>query len=241
MKKTDEWIFSICIAVGVLLTPRFLISQNPLDYASEDTVRCDPDSLRYYIRIMQEHLSIVSRDQWQARGAAGKMKVHHPDKIMIHHTGMPYPRQESVIPHIQNLQRFHQEDKKWADIAYHYLIDREGNVYEGRNVLRVGDTATKYDPTNHLLICLVGNYEVQHPCPRQLASLFVLISEICRTYHIDPVRISGHRDYARTACPGKNLYRYIKDRSIYFHVRALLGEMRLCEPFYQTKRRILCW
>jgi len=47
------------------------------------------------------------------------------------------------------------KDRNWIDIPYHFLIDPNGNVYEGRNVFTVGETATEYDPTGHLLILVL--------------------------------------------------------------------------------------
>jgi len=34
--------------------------------------------------------------------------------------------------YMRSLQRYHGATLRWSDIGYHYLIDGEGNIYEGR-------------------------------------------------------------------------------------------------------------
>jgi N-acetyl-anhydromuramyl-L-alanine amidase AmpD len=97
----------------------------------------------------------------------------------------------------------------WVDIPYHFLIDREGNIYVARPLQYVGDTATEYDPTGHALITLMGNYNVQEVNQAQLAAIVDLAAWICYKNEIPPQTIKGHRDYAATSCPGTNLYVYL--------------------------------
>jgi N-acetyl-anhydromuramyl-L-alanine amidase AmpD len=96
-----------------------------------------------------------------------------------------------------------------VDIPYHYLIDLEGNIYEGRPAWAIGDTATDYDPTGHILITLLGNYDKQTVDPRQLEAIVILATWLSASYSISPQHIVGHRDYALTSCPGDSLYSYL--------------------------------
>ena len=72
-------------------------------------------------------------------------------------------------------QEFHQTDRGWPDLAYHFAIDRDGNIYEGRSTEFRGDTATSYDPTGHFLVVLEGNFDVETPADPQLQSLTDLL------------------------------------------------------------------
>jgi hypothetical protein len=40
-----------------------------------------------------------------------------------------------------------------------------------------------------------------------------LVAWLCQEKHIDPSQIAGHKDRAQkqTACPGKDMYRYLQD------------------------------
>lgn len=83
------------------------------------------------------------------------------------------------------------------------MIDRNGNVFEGRPVDAVGDTATNYDPSGHFLPMCEGDFNEHDPTEAQLDSLARLIGWARRAFGSDLV--SGHRDHASTTCPGDRL------------------------------------
>jgi hypothetical protein len=134
---------------------------------------------------------------------------HVLDRITLHHDGTEF--YGGAVERMRGLQSWSQRVRGWVDIPYHFLIDRDGTIYEGRPLQFVGDTATEYDPTGHALITVMGNYNVQELTPAQLAAIVDLASWLCYEYAIPPEMIHGHRDYAATSCPGTNLYRYLTD------------------------------
>jgi hypothetical protein len=77
---------------------------------------------------------------------------------------------------LRDHQAYHQ-GQGWADLAYHFAIDRDGNVYEARPYSAPGDTFTNYDPAGHFLPVLEGDYREQEPTDRQLES-WVLLSSV---------------------------------------------------------------
>ncbi len=58
------------------------------------------------------------------------------------------------------------------------------------------------------------NYEIQIVNSVQFKSLVNLISFFCNKFNIDVELIKAHKDYAETACPGKDLYNYLENGSI---------------------------
>ncbi|USN57071.1 MAG: N-acetylmuramoyl-L-alanine amidase [Candidatus Peribacteria bacterium] len=55
--------------------------------------------------------------------------------IAIHHTVSSQETidaQGGVIPHLQQMYKFHTFTRGWGDIGYNFLIDQDGNIYEGR-------------------------------------------------------------------------------------------------------------
>jgi hypothetical protein len=114
---------------------------------------------------------------------------------------------------IRGFQAFHQS-KGFPDIAYHYVVDRAGNVYEGRDEMTVGNTFTNDDPTRHFLALLDGNFEVQSPTAEQLEALARLIAWASVRHGIPTSTISGHRDHAATACPGQSVYVAVQNGSL---------------------------
>lgn len=155
--------------------------------------------------------SIQPRANWNA--AEPKVyKSQVPVKITIHHEGEIFnPQKESAAVHIKKVQTWGMsEARNWSDIPYHFIIDFDGNIFEGRNVFTAGETATEYDPEGHLLITCLGNFEEQEVTEKQLNALIELTAYCCNKYQISPTTIKAHKDFAKTLCPGKDLYRYLE-------------------------------
>ncbi|MBW7839372.1 MAG: N-acetylmuramoyl-L-alanine amidase [Chitinophagaceae bacterium] len=91
--------------------------------------------------------------------------------------------------------------------------------------MTAGETATEYDPSGHLLISFLGNYQQQEPDEALMEILARLIARLCKLYNISPDTIATHRDYSKmTTCPGKYLYPYFQDKSVKKRVKKLLGK-----------------
>ena len=150
--------------------------------------------------------------------------------IIIHHTASDRTRiqQDGIIAHLQNIYKFHTQDRKRGDIWYHFLIDDNGNIYEGRaggeNIIAAH---TKRNNPNTIGISLVGNFEEEEPTTKQVNALIKLTATLLDKYHIDPDKnvtfhesqdqkpyiehhdlptIIGHQDTSNTSCPWKYLY-----------------------------------
>lgn len=172
-----------------------------------------------------KEMLINPRSTWNADDPK-PFKLHVPERITIHHEGTKFEKGDDAPQHIKNVQTWGMgKDRNWVDIPYHFLIDPDGNIYEGRNIFTVGETATEYDPTGHLLITCMGNFEEQEVSEEQLGSLIKLIAYCCKRYTISPETIASHKDYSnQTVCPGKNLYKYLENNYIKDEVNKLLSE-----------------
>jgi N-acetylmuramoyl-L-alanine amidase len=167
---------------------------------------------------------IVPRSGWNA-AEPRPYKSHVPVQITIHHEGTKLEITDDAARKIKNIQTWGMgKDRNWVDIPYHFLIAPDGTIYEGRNIFTVGETATEYDPTGHLLITCLGNLEQQEVPPAQLAALTRLIAYCCKKYNLPMETIASHRDHsAQTTCPGKNLYQYLQNGYIRTEVKKLLA------------------
>ncbi|MGE5430534.1 MAG: peptidoglycan recognition family protein [Syntrophomonadaceae bacterium] len=169
-------------------------------------------------------VNILPRSYWGALDPK-PFKPHVPDRITIHHEGEYLSPDSSAAEKIKKTQVWGMgKDRNWADIPYHFMIDAHGNIFEGRNVFTAGETNTTYDPTGHLLITLLGNFEEQKVSEEQLNSLIDMLAYCCNKYNISPDTIKGHKDYADTLCPGKDLYKYLQDGSLINRVKEVLKE-----------------
>ncbi|ALK95127.1 N-acetylmuramoyl-L-alanine amidase [Massilia sp. WF1] len=132
--------------------------------------------------------------------------------ITLHHQGEPFRPGTDPRQYLRNLQNWSRRTKHWLDIPYHYIIDLDGRIYEGRKIDYAGDTNTEYDPTGHALIEVVGNFEEVEPNQQQLDAVVNLMALLAHKYQVPLDHIASHRDFSKqTVCPGANLYRYVQD------------------------------
>jgi hypothetical protein len=163
---------------------------------------------------------ILSRSEWKAQPPVLAVKTHEIARITVHHTAVKQNLQRTLAQKLVALQKFSQNPgtlgsgkgkPAWPDVPYHYYIDCNGQIGEGRELQFVGDTNTKYDPTGHALIVLEGNFEEEEPTAAQLKALRELTAWLAMCYHVAPDRIGGHKDFAETLCPGKTLHALIPE------------------------------
>jgi N-acetyl-anhydromuramyl-L-alanine amidase AmpD len=109
---------------------------------------------------------------------------------------------------VQEVKRWHTELNGWSDIGYHFLIDRDGTVLDGRPINRDG-AHVKGRNTGTIGISLFGGHGSaetdqfsENFTEAQEAALVDLIQTLQRKYGDIPV--TGHNQYAAKACPGFN-------------------------------------
>jgi hypothetical protein len=160
-----------------------------------------------------------------AGGAELRLRVpHRITHVTLHHTGSPEPLKPTDDPRekLRGLQSWGARDRNWWDVPYHYLIDLDGRIYEGRDWHFMGETNTTYDPEGHFLISIIGNYGRQEPTQAQLESIADLMAWAISNFGLSIDRIGGHYNYAQTDCPGKELRKYLEDGTFRRMVQARL-------------------
>ena len=158
---------------------------------------------------------IISREVWGSKDLVYPTAIQKLKYITIHHSGEIFNSGKDVAQYLRNLQSWSIKEKNWIDIPYHYLIDLTGKIYEARPLNIAGDTNTNYDPEGHILISLLGNYEVQQVNSAQLKALSGLIATLAEKHKIPLDKIASHKDYSdETVCPGKNLYDLLKNDTL---------------------------
>ena len=168
---------------------------------------------------------IIGVAQWGGTPAnAAAARRHKIERITLHHQGLSFPRGKDPQQYLRDLQSWSRTTRGWIDVPYHYVIDLDGNIYEGRDIRFAGDTNTNYDPAGHALIEVVGNFEEVEPNAAQLDAVVQLMALLAARYNVAVENIRGHRDVAPgTECPGKNLYRYLENGYFHARVRARLS------------------
>jgi hypothetical protein len=123
--------------------------------------------------------------------------------LVVHHSA-------SVLDGPRAIQKLHMEKRGYADIGYHYLIDAEGRLYEGR-LVGVRGAHTGGFNTGTVGVCLLGNFENQWPDVRQLEALRGLGTHLAAAYGLG--FLASHQGFqpAATVCPGHNLQPLLPD------------------------------
>jgi hypothetical protein len=178
----------------------------------------------------------ICREAWRARPPTRRYRRHRIDHLTIHHSGSIFWRNREAPERFRSMQAGHQA-QGWPDIAYHVLIDRHGNVYRARPTWAKGNTNTNYNPRGHLLVMCIGNFSEQDVPRAQLNAAVDVLAWACVRFDVPPRKIGGHRDYASTACPGDDLYRYISSGRIKRKVKRRIGEVRMNDLCGRAGRR----
>jgi hypothetical protein len=173
-----------------------------------------PDKRKVGEKIAAAH-KIKRRWDWGARTQKTARMEQDWDysTVIIHHSGdvgMDDPRD------IQRYQMYEAPKRKRSDdIAYEYVVNRDGTITEGR-ILAYKSAANSNKNTGKIAILIAGDFHpgkdfsADEPTAAQLASTEALIKTLQRHF---PLRmLGGHRDIEPadpgepTDCPGDNLY-----------------------------------
>lgn len=170
------------------------IRDYPEDFRTVNTVYKDRDGKRYV---------------WP-RKYSPEIKL-----LSVNHTAMSNDGDtRSPVERLRAIYQYHAKSLGWGDIGYHYLIDENGQIYQGKSGgdYVVGGHAYCAN-VDTIGISLMGNFEVEKPTQVQLHSLQWLLSSLAEKYDIDLTKsvsfqgkmlppIVGHKDLNVTACPG---------------------------------------
>ncbi|MCC5940416.1 MAG: family 10 glycosylhydrolase [Balneolaceae bacterium] len=169
---------------------------------------------RLQLEIATVQSLLVDRAVMRSAGnASQRFRIPHKvNHITLHHTGSnePLNQNDDPIEILNNLFEWGAAEQNWWDVPYHYLIDLDGNIYEGRDANFAGDTNTLYDPRGHLSISLMGNYNLQQPTEYQVDATSELMAYLVEKYNLSSDDLYLHQDHADTSCPGEYLVPLLK-------------------------------
>ncbi|MFE0433360.1 peptidoglycan recognition protein [Streptomyces nigra] len=179
---------------------------------------------------------IVTRRGWGANERWRESRFVYTSKVkaaFVHHTatGSKYTCAQAPSV-IRGIYRYHVVSMGWRDIGYNFLVDKCGNIYEGRAggvAKAVLGAHTRGFNTNSMGVAVLGSYGSTKPSKSALKAVARLTAWKLGLYGANPrgktyltsgggnlyrkgknVRlnvISGHRDGFSTECPGLQLYR----------------------------------
>ena len=129
--------------------------------------------------------------------------MNEPKWLIIHHTGVN-PAQSFEIINEYHRQKWDFISSLGYYIGYHYYIDVDGIVKQGRADTDEGAHCIGYN-LKSLGICLAGNFDQILPNEAQIKSLKKLLLELSLKYKIQFEQIVPHRKFANKSCYGDML------------------------------------
>ena len=167
---------------------------------------------------------VLCRDAWGARPPRPGGTPNTPVRMTLHHTEVVLGDNAIAPERLRQHQRYHQDTQGWIDIAYHYSVDRDGNIYQLRDPHLVGDTATSYDPTGHFLVVCEGDFDKEAVSEDQLNGTALVFAWAAQQFGIPSSTLEGHRDLApSTTCPGASLYDHVTSGDLRSRIDGLTG------------------
>jgi hypothetical protein len=127
--------------------------------------------------------------------------------VTVHHEGWTpvyFDDTRSTADRLDGIRRSHIERLGAADIGYHYIIDRSGRVWQGRNVGYQGAHVREHNE-NNVGVMVLGNFDQQQPTNAQLTTLRSTLAALCKQYRLTTKKIYTHQELNRTECPGRVL------------------------------------
>ncbi len=176
--------------------------------------------------------TILPRSSWdEGSGPVGVIEAETPLFLLVHHTADPgNDYSEADVPALlRGMYRYHTSaDKGWPDIAYNFVVDRFGRIFEARSGSIAGPVAGSATGGNQgfaQLCCFLGNHAAEAPTAAAQASMVQLLAWLAvrdgiaidgdpvtftsrgsnrwaegTTVTVDPIAV--HRDVSQTSCPG---------------------------------------
>lgn len=183
-------------------------------------------------------IAIEPRSSWATnRPPKGPLPTEEVRFLIVHHSASHNGHTSAEVPAIlRSFYDFHTGERGWNDIAYNFLVDSEGGVWEGRAGSLDGPVAGDATGGNQgfsQLVCVIGDYDRVRPTSASVRSLVAVLAWLGGRYGVDTTpgaevtftsrgsnrwpagtvvttpTITGHRAMSRTTCPGNNLDRYL--------------------------------
>ncbi len=178
--------------------------------------------------------TIIPRSAWAAPRPKGSPSTGKVEVAFVHHTvnGNDYQPTESAAV-VRAIADYHMRSNGWNDIGYNFLVDRYGQVYEGRaggiDQAVVGAQAVGWNSIS-TGIAIIGTFENDTVPDAALNAVAALIAwklplhgaptggtvplvsaggagnRWAKGAAVDMPRIGGHKDGCSTSCPGTTLY-----------------------------------
>lgn len=153
-----------------------------------------------------------SRSEWGARSPRGETSLpwKNIEGLAIHYSGSQVDL-DGTAARVRGIQNYHMNSNGWNDIAYNWLVNADGDIYEGRGWgVRSAAQGSNYGNGAYYAICFLGNDRAGRDdvTDKGRKAIATLIKE-AESKSGRKMRVRPHSDFNQTACPGDELRNYI--------------------------------
>jgi uncharacterized protein with LGFP repeats len=206
-----------------------------------DAARASADSdVSTTVTAADQPVHIITRAQWGADESLRRGTPVYDAQVragIVHHsaTGNDYTPSESATI-VRSIFGYHTRTLGWEDIAYNALVDKYGQVFEGRfgGITKpVEGSHTGGFNVNTWAVCMIGDFDNAPPPPAQLRAVGQLLGWRLNLDGVNPhgtvalasaggpftrfphgatatlPAIFAHRDVGATDCPGNVAYAFM--------------------------------
>lgn len=115
---------------------------------------------------------------------------------------------------VEEIRRWHVEERGWDDIGYHYVIRRDGTIESGRPEKVAGAHARGHNHDS-LGICIVGGKGADNNpefnfTQTQIRSMNALVKVLGDKH--ENIQVLGHNQVSEKACPCFNVKTYFGEQ-----------------------------
>lgn len=122
------------------------------------------------------------------------------NEIILHCSATPEGKDFKA----KDIRKWH-KDKGWQDIGYHFVVDLDGTIEDGRDIEKIGSHCLNHN-SNSIGICYIGGCDKQMNAKdtrtqAQKDALLDLVFLLLQHYHLPLSAVKGHYTYAKKLCP----------------------------------------
>lgn len=156
--------------------------------------------------------NIVSSLPWKS--SLGKRDIKNITGVIIHHTAMKTSQVDDVS-RIRGDANYH-ITQGWGHLGYHYVIDKDGVVYQCVPEDEIGAHAGVWAINQTALaVCLDGDYSTESLNSSQVQALWGLLDRLCQRTDLPSLEKKGvktHREVrpTPTSCPSDRVQKLVE-------------------------------
>jgi hypothetical protein len=175
-------------------------------FHQSDNIESGDDTQSPSIELSVGDSQVEPRSSWGARTSRCSSSLGKVYRMALHHTESPTVDSLSPEARLRQIQSYHMDVKGWCDIGYHYLVSRDGRIWQGRPVEKLGSHAGGAN-TGNVGISVMGKHDTTPVTDVQVAAIARLVRNVAERSGLAITRsvVKGHREYKSTSCPGDRL------------------------------------